>query len=393
MSDPHQILHVFPYDPRHLGQTFERWAESQLERWPLAAVRGSRLAARSSVHVIGPRHRRLAGPPLDVVEHRSPTSGPRYRDWGDDWSVGLGRTLGRLGPQDVCVIQLNDYPAARLAQRAAAQARVVIVFHGRGLGRFDSHLATADRLVVLRADAADELRAQGAGREQVVVLPPSVDRSCFVPGDGVRSAGKPVRLGFVGRLERSKGVLEIPVVLARLAAERVDARAEVVGPFDFAQRAALDEAAARAGVADRIDLLGELPSAALARRMHAWQLLLLPSYTEGFPLVALEACACRLPVAAVEDVLPAELGARSCVSAASRERYAELVVRLVRDCAPPPPADWVRSHEAAGAEWDALLKGLPPWRPRPRPDASRLRRARRFRPPRRVARAVLRREG
>ncbi len=392
MTDPRQILHVFPYDPRHLGQTFERWAESQLERWPLAAVRRSRCAGRSSVHVVGPRHRTVASPPLEVVEHRSLTSGPRYRDWGDDWSAGLRRTLGRLGPQDVCVVHLNDYAAGRLAQRAAGGARTVIVFHGRGLGRFDSHLATADRLVVLRADAADALRAQGAGQDQVVVLPPSVDRSRFAPGDGARSERPPVRLGFVGRLERSKGVLEIPVVLARLAGEGVDTRAELVGPFDSVQRAALDEAAARAGVGGQIDVLGELPSAALARRMREWQLFLLPSYTEGYPLVALEACASRLPVAAVDGVLPAELSVRPGISAAPRDRYAELVVRLVRAGGRPPPADWVHSNEAAGAEWDALLEGLPPWRSRSRPEVSRLRRARRFRPPRRLARAVLRRQ-
>lgn len=392
MTDPRQILHVFPYDPRQLGQTFEGWAGSQLERWPLAALRRSRLAPRSSVHVVGPGHRRRAGPPFEIVEHRSLTSGPRYRDWGDDWSLGLARALARLGPEDICVIHLNYYAAARLAQRAAGRTRVAIVFHGRGLGGFDSHLATADRLVVLRADAAEELRAQGARAEQVVVLPPSVDRLRFSPAEGGLPEGEPVRLGFVGRLERSKGVLEVPDVLARLADEGVAARAELVGAFNSGQRSALDEAARRAGVADRIDVLGQLGSAELARRMRGWRLFLLPSYTEGYPLVALEACACRLHVAAVEAVLPAELEAHACISVAPRDRYAELVVGLLREGGLPPDPDWVRSHETAAAEWDALLEGLPPWGPRRRPNVSRLGRARRFRPPRRLARAVLRRQ-
>lgn len=391
MTDPRRVLHVFPYDPRHLGQTFARWVPAQLERWPLAAVRLSRLADRTSVHVIGPRAHRVAAFPLEIVEHPSLTAGPRWRDWGDDWSLGLGRTLAGLGPADVCVIHLNDYAAARLAQRAAHRSRVVIVFHGRGTGRFDAHLASADRLVVLREDAADELRRRGARPGRVTVLPPSVDRSRFSPPAGRVVEEAPARLGFVGRLEASKGVLELPAVLRRLAAADVPARVELVGPSDARQRQDLERAAARAGVMDRIELVGELPGAELAQRMQTWRLLLLPSHTEGFSLVALEACAAGLAVAAVAGVLPAEFERERCVDVSPREHYPDLVLRLLADGRRPPRADWVRGHEQAAVEWDELLAGLPPWRARERPVVSRLRRLRRLRPPRRIAKAVLRR--
>lgn len=391
MTVPRRVLHVFPYDPRQLGQTFERWAEAQLERWPLAAVSLSAHAVRSSVHVIGSRSRRLHPGPLEVVEHRSLASGPRHRDWGDDWSAHLEWALARLRSEDVCVIHLNDYAAARLAQRAAHRSRVVIVFHGRGLGAFDEHLATADGLVVLREDAAAELRTRGADASRITVLPPSVDRSRFSAGGDVATLSGPFRLGFIGRLEVSKGVQDIPRVLARLTAEGLSAHAELAGPFTDGQRAALEEAAARAGVRERIEILGELPAALLASRMREWRMLLLPSHTEGHPLVALEACACRLPVAAVEGVLPAELERRPAVSVVARERYPELVLRLLRDGGRPPRDDWVRDHQRAAGEWDDLLYGLPAWKARPRPAVSRLRRLRRLRIPRRVARALLRR--
>lgn len=390
MNDPRKIRHIFPYDPRQLGQTFERWAESQLERWPLAAVQESRLSAVSTVHVIGPQRRTRRAWAFDIVENLSLTSGPRWRDWGDDWSTSLERTLARLGPDDVCVIHLNGYAAARLAHRAARRSRVVIVFHGRGLGPFDEHLSTADRLVVLREDAADELLARGARPGQVAVLRPSVDRSRFCP-EAHPTEHEPLQLGFVGRLEPSKGVLEIPLVLARFAASGVAAHAQLVGPVSTEQRAAFDEAAKRAGVLDRVEILGELPGANLAERMRSWALLLLPSYTEGHPLVALEACASALPVAAIAGVLPAELERRPGVSVSSRERYPELVSGLLSDARRAPADPWVQGHEAAAAEWDALLSGLPPWQMRPIPRAPRLGRARRLRPPRRFARAVLRR--
>ena len=366
-----RVAHVFPYDPRHLGQTFERWTSSQLERWPLAAVARSALAQTTTVHVIGPRARHAGM----VVEHRSLSSGPRLRDWGDDRSLSLERTLRRLGPADVCVIHLNDYRAARLVQRAAAGTRVVLVFHGHGLRGWEG----ADGLVVLHREAA---QAIGAPAERIRVLTPSVDCARFAAATEP-PAGPPV-LGFVGRLERSKGVFELLHVLARLP----EARVEVAGP-QIGEPRALLAAAREAGVADRLHLLGELDPDALAERMRGWHALLLPSYSEGLSLTALEACGARLPVAAVEGVLPAELVARPGVAVAPRARYADLVAEVLA-AGRPPPADWVLSHEQAGAAWDDLLGSLPPWRPRFRQAFPPLEGLRRLRPLRRL-RARLRR--
>lgn len=390
MSAPRRVCHVFPYDPRHLGLCFPRWAASQLERWPLAAVCESRWASHSSAHVIGPRARRLPAPPLEVLAHRSLSSGPVWRDWGDDWSPGLGRKLARLEADDVCVIHLNDYPAARLAQLAASRCRVVIVFHGRGLGRFDHHLASAERLVVLRSDAAAALLQSGARHEQVVLLAPSVDRRRFAAVTPDRPDDERPLLGFVGRLERSKGVLELPGVLARLQAQGIAARVELAGSFSADQRDELIEAALTAGVQDGLELLGELPGEELAERMRRWRLLLLPSHTEGHSIVALEACVGRLPVAAVEGVLPAELERRPAIAVAPREDYPALVERLLAEERRPPADDWVRSHKRAAAEWDALLEALPgPGTRAGLPPVSR----RRLQPPRRLARRPLRRSG
>jgi len=174
------VAHVFPYDPRHLGQDVDTWASSQLKRWPLAAVASSRSAARSSVHVIGTRRRELDLGPLKVYVHPSRTSGPRLRDWGDDRSGSLERHVCGMGAADVCVIHLNDYPAARYVHRAAFPARVVLVFHGRGTGQLDAHVETADRIVVLRGDAQARLIDEwGLPPERVLMATPSVDLTRF----------------------------------------------------------------------------------------------------------------------------------------------------------------------------------------------------------------------
>lgn len=356
-----RVAHVFPYDPRHLGQTFERWSASQLERWPLAAVLRSELAAATTVHVIGPRGRRAGR----TVEHRSLSSGPRLRYWGEDRSLSLERAVGALGPDDVCVIHLNDYRAARRVQQAAAGTRVVLVFHGRGLRGWEE----ADRLAVLHRDAAESI---GAPVDRIAVLTPSIDRGRFVAAPEL--PGGPPVLGFVGRPERSKGVFELPAVLAHLP----QARIEVAGP-PAGEPEALLAAARAAGVADRLDLLGELDPDALAARMRTWRAVLLPSFSEGFPLTALEACSARLPVVGVEGVFPAELAARPGVVTGARERYPELVEEALA-AERPPPADWAPSHEQAGAAWDELLRSLPPWQERQPQSFPRLEGLRRLRP-------------
>lgn len=386
---PGRAVHVFPYDPRQLGSTPGDWADAQLARWPLAAVSRSRMAPRTSVHVIGNRAATFGGLQLPVVVHRSLTSGPRFRDWGDDWSPSLGRTLGRLGPGDVTVLHLNHYAAARLVHRAAWRSRVVIVFHGRGLGPWDDHLASADRLVVLREEAADQLYRNGAAPGAVVAMVPSVDRQLFHGPRQQPAPDGPVVLGFVGRVEGSKGALEIPALVAALAATGHDVHAELVGPV--MDRAGFAEAVANADVRERVHVVGPLPAAEVAERMRRWRLLLLPSYTEGQPIVALEASASGLAVATVAGVLPAELERRPGIMAAPRDRYTELVANIISGRGERlADARWVPSHEDGAAAWDALLADLGPWKPRDRLARPRPSRFRRLRPLRRGVRALRR---
>lgn len=374
---PRYIAHVFPYDPRHLNQDLQGWAASQLRRWPLAAIARSALADRSSVHVIGERSSTLAHHPVRIQSHRATLAGPTWRDWGDDWSRGLGGALAQLGADDVAVIHLNGYEAARLAQRAAGRTRTVIVFHGRGVGPYDAYLRNASALAVLRDDAATELVAGGAAPERVHSLQPSVDKRLFRPPKG-RSSDHVV--GFVGRLEHGKGVLELPHVVARLHQKGIDAQLELVGPAHPRLIAELRAASVSLGVQDHLTFLGEATDQVVADLMRRWRLLLLPSRSEGFPIVVVEAAACGLPTAVVEGVLPRELEGWPIVAAAPRECYADLVVDLL---SVPPAQDlpeWPLDHATAATAWDDLLSGLPEFRaPQPFsvPRLPRLRRARR----------------
>lgn len=382
---PPHVAHVFPYDPRHLGHSFETWVDSQMARWPLSAVAQSDFAGDSSVHVIGSRSRTTARGALTVREHRSLTSGPRFRDWGDDWSASLGRYLRRLGPEDVVVLHLNDYAAARLAHRAAQPNRLVIVLHGMGVGPGDVHTRTASAIVALRQDTLQRLLEQGVDDERVVIMSPSVDRSLFHPLEvPARNSASPV-LGFVGRLEASKGVSELPRVLRRLKDSGAPATVQAVGHGTMDEQESLMRLARDLGVEDGLSLLGERGPAAVADMMRIWRLLLVPSYTEGHSIVVQEARASGLPVAAVSGVLARDVENTRGIYSGARDAYPELVRALLEGCSRPDPGG-VPDHRDAALAWDALLRDLPAETSQARIPLDRWGRTRRLKPLRRAVR-------
>jgi D-inositol-3-phosphate glycosyltransferase len=167
----------------------------------------------------------------------------------------------------------------------------------------------ADLLIASTAEEADELvRAYGASPDRVAVVPPGVDLSTFRPldrGEARRKIGyshEPLVL-FVGRLERLKGV-EIAIRALALLKGRAnpDLRLLVLGEDsrdgDESEKERLKAIASALGVRDRVDFLGSVAHHELPYFYSAADVCVMPSYTESFGLVGLEAQACACPVVA-----------------------------------------------------------------------------------------------
>jgi D-inositol-3-phosphate glycosyltransferase len=162
----------------------------------------------------------------------------------------------------------------------------------------------ADLILASTADEAGLLDSlYGADPERIEVLPPGVDHRLFSPGDraAARSRlGHPGRrvLLFVGRIQPLKG-LDVAV---QALAEIDDAVLWAVGgPSGADGPAELDRVRALAtelGVADRLLILPPRPHHELVDYYRAADVCLVPSRTESFGLVALEAAACGTPVVA-----------------------------------------------------------------------------------------------
>lgn len=101
---------------------------------------------------------------------------------------------------------------------------------------------------------------------------------------------------FVGRLDPVKGV---PLLLEAFVAVRErhpDARLTIVG--DGAKRADAEQQARARGLGDIVTFAGYKTQAEVAELLEVSDLLVLPSFAEGVPVVLMEAMASRIPVIA-----------------------------------------------------------------------------------------------
>jgi D-inositol-3-phosphate glycosyltransferase len=169
--------------------------------------------------------------------------------------------------------------------------------------------AAADRLVVpTPVEGRQLVELYGAAPGKIELVEPGVDTDTFRPGDrrAAREAvGARARhlLVYAGRLQPLKGPDVAVRTVAELRRHRPDLDVELLvvgGPSGPAASApgALAKLARAEGVGDRVRFLPPQPQDRLAVILRAADLLLVPSRSESFGLIALEAQACGTPVVA-----------------------------------------------------------------------------------------------
>jgi len=154
----------------------------------------------------------------------------------------------------------------------------------------------------------DLLEHYGADPTRLCLSPPGINHELFKPGDlqtSRRAIGvDPIRdvVLFVGRIQALKGIDVALEAFAKVAEERSDVDLLVVGgPSGDAgeeEYEAAQHRVAELGLAGRVLWRAPVEHRELASFYQAANLLLLPSRSESFGLVAVEAQACGVPVIA-----------------------------------------------------------------------------------------------
>jgi D-inositol-3-phosphate glycosyltransferase len=235
------------------------------------------------------------GRPYDIVHSHYWLSGWVGRAAKEIWDVPLVASFHTLGKVKNYSLARGEIPEP--PNRLAGEQAVI---------------SEADRILApTPAEAAHLVGLYSADPERIRIVPPGVDHALFSPRPRAEARSRlhlaDVRLVlFVGRLQPHKGPDIAVRAVAEAAARDPLAMRDVVlaivggpsGASSGAEVARLMDLATALGVSERVMLFPPQPQARLADFYSASELVLVPSRSESFGLVALEAEACGTPVVA-----------------------------------------------------------------------------------------------
>ena len=276
--------------------------------------------------------------------------------------IPLVQTFHTLARQKNATLAPGDNPEPAL--RLAAEQRIAV---------------HADAIVAPTPDESAFLRRE-MGASRVHVVEPGVDLTTFNTAAGrswtadLLGGGRDARVVlFVGRLQPLKGpdtaVRTIAALAATMPADAPPVRLVVVGGpsgngAGVVDPPALQALAEQLGVADRVAFLSPRSHEQLAALYRAADVVLMPSHSESFGLVALEAQACGAPVVATDvgglrhvlGPLDGEPGGGTLVAEHDSNAFAKALMPYLLD--PSVRAD-AAEHAVRRADrfsWDATVE-------------------------------------
>jgi D-inositol-3-phosphate glycosyltransferase len=298
--------------------------------------------------------------PYDVVHSHYWLSGWVGSRAKQIWGVPHVASFHTLGKVKNSVLAAGD--RAEPPVRLAGEQRVV---------------DRADRILAPTPAEADHLvDLYSADPHRIRIVPPGVDGRLFVPRPKERArmelgmAGRRVVL-FVGRLQPLKG----PDIVIRAMARAVrtsshltsDAMLALVGgPSGPAatgpELSRLRAIAESEGIGDRVRFFPAQPHHRLATMYSAAEALVMPSRTESFGLVAMEAQSCGTPVIAA-DVDGLRYVVRDGVTGflvrgQEPQRYARRILDILGEPRMAERMSEAAVHRAARFSWESTVEDV-----------------------------------
>ena len=246
----------------------------------LAALAG--LVRLMRGELAGARAAAAGGPPRLIVHTHSSKAGI------------LGRAAARIAGVPVTVHSIHGYP---FHPRQGAAARRLCLGLERMAARWTTHF-----VAVARADLEEGVALGLFPRDRVTLIRSGIEIDRF-SGAGLDRAAKRRELGvppgaplagMIGNFKPQKNPVDFIRLAARTAARVPEARFLLVG--DGALRAAVEAEARRAGLGDRLRLLGWRRD--VEEIIPALDVLVLTSLWEGLPRVFPQAMAAGRPIVA-----------------------------------------------------------------------------------------------
>jgi len=274
---------------------------------PRAALAGGGASAARALleRLREPRSQTRDGMHVEYVPFVSPARERTYSAWGAWAAPTLALALRRLArtfPFEL-VHAHNAVPAGEAVRRALGGVPLVVSVHGGDVlytarrdaagARAVASALGAARLVLANSEGIAELaRAHGARATRVVHLGADIP-----PGHSIRTspagAASAPTLVTAAHLVARKRHADVLRALAVLGPRQPALRYSIIG--EGPERVALEGLAARLGISERVDFLGQLQPRETLERMRGCTLYVMPSTDEAFGVAYVEAMAAGLP--------------------------------------------------------------------------------------------------
>ena len=233
------------------------------------------------------------------------------------------------------VVFLNHAPYAQASAAMLPESMAVIpILHNDSdpIYRIGcANLVAMNALVAVSPKVCEAARPMAATTPVVEILNgvdmPSQEAWKKRPG-----LSRPMVLAFVGRMEQNqKNILLLPEILKACLDRGMDVRLRIAG--DGPDKDRLMRKFHECGLFERVEYLGVVPPERVYPVLLNSHALLLPSFHEGLPLVALESQACGcVPIASllpgITDVAVRDRETGILVRSLSPERFADALAEL-----------------------------------------------------------------
>ena len=305
------------------GRYLQELAEREYAIHPIAISR--RVSPFSNLRLLWHLYRLMLQERFDVVQVHTPVA------------AALGRIAAKLTRVPIIIYTAHGFFFHELMP---CWKRRVIIWIERWLGQWCTNMLLSQSA----DDVQTAVRERIMPKEKVVWIGNGVDPQRFVrmPSDALRARLGFIPenrvIGFIGRLVREKGVVELFEAMARVAAQYPEARLLVVGDTLKSDRdtqtiARLNRIITSERLDDVVRFTGfrdDIPDL-----LAIMDVFVLPSHREGMPRTILEAMAAGKPVVATnirgcrEEVVDEVTGL--LVPVCDPEALAEAILRLLRD--------------------------------------------------------------
>lgn len=163
-------------------------------------------------------------------------------------------------------------------------------------------LNNSDQIIAVSADLEKRIEHMDINPEKIMVLRNAVDLDRFKPNKNVNMRNKvgirdnDIFILFIGHLEPFKGIFELLDGFYQINVQNKNTRLMIIG--EGHQETEVRKIVNEYQINESVIFTGKISPEEIQNYYQMADIFVLPSYTEGLPLVVVEAMACGLPIVA-----------------------------------------------------------------------------------------------